>query len=174
MSSRISRILKREVVTVAEGRRLGRPEDIALDPEGHRVAYLVLARGALPDTSLVVPAGKVSSFDADALAIESLDSLLIAARDEEALRLLRRDEDFRRRPVLTSQGMNLGRVSEVLVDERGSVIEYRVRKGVLGRLMPARKVHPAELGTFGGEIAVVSQDTGEEQSTTSNGRRSET
>ncbi len=156
MPSKISRILKREVITVAEGRRLGRPEDIALDPEAHRIAYLVLARGALPDTSVVVPAGKVSSFDTDALAVDNLDCLLIAARDDEALRLLQRDQDFRRHPVLTSQGMDLGKVAGVLVDEHGHVIEYRVRKGILGWLMPARKVDPRDLGTFGGEVAVVS------------------
>jgi sporulation protein YlmC with PRC-barrel domain len=164
--SKLSRVVKRQVVTVAEGRRLGRPEGVALDPERHRVAYLVLARGALPDTSLVVAAEKVSSFDTDALAIDSLDSLLIAARDEEALRLLRRDEDFRRHPVLTSRGMKLGRVSGVVVDERGEVISYRVRKGIRGWLMPAQKVKPDELGTFGGEVAVVSGGTTDEPATT--------
>lgn len=163
MASKLSSVLKRDVVTVAEGRRLGRPEDVTLDPEAHRVAYLVLAKGAVVDTSIVAAAAKVSSFDTDALAIESLDALVIAARDEEALRLLQRYEDFRRHPVLTSRGEDLGRISAVLVDERGAVIEYRVRKGIIGWLMPARKVSPGDLGTFGGEVAVVSEANPKEQ-----------
>lgn len=160
MASKVEQILKRELVTAAEGRRLGKPEDVVLDPDRHEIAYLLVNRGAVHDTALVVQAEAVRSFGTDALAVDRLDSLTIAGRDPQALRLLERDVEFRRHPVLTSKGVDLGRIASIVVDERGHVLEYRVRKGLLGWLKPAQKVEPATLGTFGVEAAIVDEKRG--------------
>lgn len=154
MPSKLKSIRKRDAVTVAEGREVGRPADVLIDPERHEVSIVVLTRGALPDTSVIVHADRVRSFDSDTLAIEDLDSLKIAARDDEALTLMRRGLEFQGRPLLTSEGRRLGKIRQVVVDQEGRVIAYHVRRGLLGWLQPALRIEPVDLGTSGGEIAV--------------------
>lgn len=160
MSAKLKKIMRREVVTLSEGRRLGRPHDLLIDPEQHRIAVLVLSSGSVPDTSVIVRGSAVRSFESDTLAVESLDTLTIAACDEEILRLLNQGLRFRGRPLLGGGGRKLGRIVNVLVDERGSVTEYRVRKGILGFLRPATKIAPADLRTSGGEVAVLREPEG--------------
>jgi sporulation protein YlmC with PRC-barrel domain len=147
--------LKRDVVTLAEGRNLGRPTDILIDPRQHVVSLLVLARGHVPDSTLFVSASLVRSFDTDTLAIDSVDSLRIAATDENALALLKQALDFRGHPLIDSQGRKLGKVVQIRIDRDGNVLEYRARRGLLGWFAPRAKISPGQLGTPGGEMGVV-------------------
>ena len=155
MPTKLRKIERLLVVTLAEGRRLGRPADILVDPDQHRISVVVLAAGSVPETSVIVSADDVQSFETDTLAVESLASLRIAGQDETALQLLNRGLRLKGQPVLSARGEQLGRIRNVLVDEGGRVVQYRVRKGVLGFLRPAVRVDPATLRTTGGEMAVI-------------------
>lgn len=157
MAVKVRKILSKEIVTVAEGRALGNMVDLRIDPEAHRITILILAAGSVHDSSIVIDASSVRSFDADKIAVDDLDALKIAARDDNALDILSRGIHFRGREVMTSAGEKLGKVKEVIVDEHGVVTEYRLRKGLRGILLPAAKVAPAELGTAGGEVAVADE-----------------
>lgn len=159
MPKKLRKIEHLEVVTLAEGRRLGRPANILIDPDEHRVAVIVLSLGSVAETSVVVSAEDVQSFESDTLAVESLSALKVAAHDETALRLLNRGLRLTGQPVLSAKGEQLGRIRAVLVDARGTVTEYRVRKGLLGYLKPALRVDPAGLRTSGGEMAVVNRQS---------------
>ncbi len=160
MPIKVKKVLKKEIVTVAEGRALGRMVDVRIDPEGHRISYLILAAGSVHDSSIVIHASAVRSFEADRIAIDDLDALKIAARDEAALGVLNSDIQFRGREVMTATGQKLGKVKDVIVDAQGIVTEYRLRKGMKGILTPAAKVSPAELGTVSGEVAVADDTSG--------------
>jgi len=142
-------------VTLAEGRNLGRPAEVLIDPERHVASLVVLARGHVPDSTLFVAAGKVRSFDTDTLAIDSVDSLEIAATDPTALALLARGLDFRGHPLIDARGRKLGKVGQIRLDENGRVVEYRARRGLLGWLKPATKITPAQLRTAGAEMGVL-------------------
>ena len=157
MAIKLKTCLKREVVTIAEGRSLGRPADILIDPEHHVASLVVLARGHVPESTLFVPASAVRSFDTDTLAIDSLTSLRIAATDQDALALLEKGLHFRGHPLIDSQGRKLGKVVQIRLDEQGNVVEYRVRRGVLGWFTPRAKIDPRRLGTSGGEMGVVNE-----------------
>ena len=50
MAITLKKLLRREVVALDSGRALGRPADILVDPERHRVAVIVVTKGALPET----------------------------------------------------------------------------------------------------------------------------
>jgi sporulation protein YlmC with PRC-barrel domain len=154
LAVKLKALLKRDVVTLAEGRNLGRPADIVIDRERHVASLVVLARGNVPDATLFVSAEDVRSFDTDTLAIESLDSLKIAATDPAAMALLAPGRDFRDHPLIDARGTKVGKVVQIRLDERGRVVEYRARRGPLGWLKPATKIEPAELRAAEGEIAV--------------------
>lgn len=158
MASTLKSALKRDVVTLAEGRNLGRPTDILIDPARHVASLVVLAKGNVPDSTLFVPAGSVRSFDTDTLAVESLDALRIAATDQQALALLEAGIRFRGRPLIDSQGRKLGKIVRVQLDEHGNVLQYVARNGLLGWLKPRTKITPARLGTAGREMAVMREE----------------
>ena len=159
MAVKVKKVLKKEIVTVAEGRTLGQMVDLRIDPDAHRISILILAAGSVHDSSIVIHGRSVRSFDADRIAIDDLDALKIAARDSEALPILSRGIQFRGREVISSSGEKLGKVKEVMVDAQGVVTEYRLRKGLRGVLWPAAKVSPAELGSVRGEVAVAVDST---------------
>jgi uncharacterized protein YrrD len=142
-------------VTLAEGRNLGRPTDVLIDPQRHVASLVVLARGHVPDSTLFVDAAEVRSFDTDTLAVDSVDSLKIAAKDPAALALLTRGLDFQGHPLIDGRGRRLGKVVQIRLEEDGRVAEYRVRRGLLARLAPAKKIRPAELRTAGVEMGVL-------------------
>ncbi len=160
MAIKLSSCLKRDVVTIDEGRNLGRPTDILIDPERHVASLVVLARGHVPDSTLFAPASAVRSFDTDTLAIDSVDSLRIAATDEQALALLVKGLHFRGHPLIDSQGRKLGKVVQIRLDEHGNVVQYRARRGLLGWITPRAKISPEQLGTAGGEMGVVRKAEG--------------
>ena len=114
-----------------------------------------MARGNVPDATLFVDADDVRSFDTDTLAIESVDSLKIAATDAAAVALLAKGLDFRGRPLIDARGRKLGKVVQIRLDENGRVVDYRARRGLLGWLKPRRKIKPAQLRTAGGEMGVL-------------------
>jgi sporulation protein YlmC with PRC-barrel domain len=155
LAVKLKTILKRDVVTLAEGRNLGRPADILIDRERHVASLVVLAQGHVPETTLFVTAEEVRSFDTDTLAIDSLDSLKIAATDQAALALLTSGRAFRAHPLVDARGTKLGKVVQIRLDEHGRIVEYRARRRPLGWLKPATKIKPAQLRTAGGEIGVV-------------------
>ena len=155
LAVKLKTILKRDVVTLAEGRNLGPPTDVLIDPARHAASLVVLARGRAPESTLFVAAEEVRSFDTDTLAIDSVGSLKIAATDPAALALLARGLDFRGHPLIDGRGRKLGKVVQIRFEEDGRVAEYRVRRGLLGRLKPATKIRPAQLRTSGGEMGVL-------------------
>jgi uncharacterized protein YrrD len=155
MPTKLRKIGKRTVVTMKEGRLLGRPLDILVDPEAHKIAFLVLALGEALEATVVVRAENVHTFEGDTLPIESIALLEIAAHDERALALLANGFHMRGQPVLSAAGQQLGRIVSILVNDTGEVTEYRVRKGFLGRFRRALRVSPSSLRTMGGETAVL-------------------
>ena len=72
MAIKLRKLLKREVFVLAEGRSLGRPAELLVDPETDRVTLIVLSTGAVPELSVVAPARAVQSFESDTLALAGL------------------------------------------------------------------------------------------------------
>lgn len=150
---------KREVVAVAEGLVLGRPQQLIIDFEAHRVGVIVLQSGSTPETSLVIPASEVHSFGADTLAVNGLGSLDLAYRHAAALELMERAADLYRDPVVTTDGNRLGRVVEVDVDDAGLVAAYLVRHRWFGWFRRKLSFFPQQL-VRGEDVFVVPEGSG--------------
>jgi uncharacterized protein YrrD len=156
--SRIKECMKREVVCMAEGIKLGRPADILLDLDDHRVALILLSRARTPHLFLTVPASAVQSFDAATLPIGTIDDVTLAYRQPALMRFVERDIHMRGRDVLTSGGEIIGHVVDVDLDEQGNVRQYFVRKGLLDLLlMRKHPVLPSDLRTAGEQVAILEE-----------------
>ena len=66
--------------------------------------------------------------------------------------------------MITVDGHNVGRIVDVLLADDGTVIEYRVAKGLLRRLLRLTKaVMPSQLTTSGEHVAVMESSDGADE-----------
>lgn len=160
MAVSITDLEERSVVAVAEGLPLGRAADLLLDIDEHRLAYLVISAGSVPDTAVVAPASALAPLSGgDTLALHGLAALELAYRDQHALALLRRGLGLRDMAVVSDAGEGLGTVSDVELDDTGAVVAYVVKRGGMGRLLRAVKIAPAEVRSVG-QVMTVSRAAG--------------
>lgn len=148
-----------EVVTLAEGLRLGRPAQLLMDVDDHRLAYVVVAGGAVPDTAVIAHAEAISSIGTDTLALHGLAALELAFRDQRALELMRRSLVLPGLAVVTDAGEELGEIGDVELDEKGAVVSYHVRRSGMGRLLRAHRVPPADVRSVG-QVMTVARPAG--------------
>ena len=154
----LNRLYELNVVAVAEGLQLGRPSDLLIDIDDHRLAYIVVAAGIVPDTAIVAPATAIASIAGDALAIHGLAALQLAFREQRALELIRRGLRLVDLPVVTDGGDELGTVQDVELDEQGAVLNNVVRRSGVGRLLRNHRVPPNEVRTIG-QVMTIARPT---------------
>ncbi len=168
MPRTIRQSLKYDVFAIEQGIRLGRPQDMLIDPEKHRVAVVLLVHKGLPQVATVIRAEEVGSFAEDTLPVPGLSSVHLAYQLPGSVELLERGLHFRGRDVITDAGHNFGRIIDVLLDDDGRVIHYRVAKGLLRRLLRLTKpVTPSQIQTSGEHVAVIQSDAEPESDETS-------
>ena len=111
------------VVTLANGEKLGKIDDIVFDPKTGRVTGFFVDRGGLFSKPKFLPTGDVKSLGDDALTLESETALLdgpsaltgeLAAKTAENL------------PVLNPSGTVLGKVQDISVDTLSFTIPYLI------------------------------------------------
>ena len=158
MTITLNALYELNVVAVAEGLQLGRPRDLLIDVDDHRLAYIVVAAGIVPDTAIVAPADAIASMAGDALAIHGLAALQLAFREQRALELIRRGLRLVDLPVVTDGGEELGTVQDVELDEQGAVLNYVVRRPGVGRVLRAHRVPPNEVRTVG-QVMTIARPT---------------
>jgi hypothetical protein len=143
---------------MAEGRNLGPPNRILIDPVRHRVAAVVMVSHPVRELSVYFRASAVASFDNDSLAVEALSHLHVAPADEFVLALLaeRRLHD---RSVFSSEGREMGHIADATFDAEGNVLEYWVRRKRLGLARPRLKIHPDAMTAPPGHLAIVDHES---------------
>lgn len=152
--AQLRRLLRREILAVDSGREIGRPSDFLVDPKKHEVALVVLSYGSIPETAVVAPATAVESFDTDALALDSIESLQLAVHDKHLLEQLEQGIQLRHRLVFSHEGSRIGTIVAIDVDAKGHVVEYRLRRPRFGLFRPRFSLKPAQIDRLGADVVV--------------------
>lgn len=151
---RLSALTKREILATGEGKTIGRPVDILVDPSRHQVSLVVMSVGVVPELSVVIPAAAIGKFDQDALTVPSLKDAHLAVHSESLVSALEAGLQLKRRTVFTKDGQRLGSIDGIDVDGAGNVTSYRVRKPRLGLIRRRLALSPADVSGLGAEFAV--------------------
>jgi sporulation protein YlmC with PRC-barrel domain len=115
------------VVSMADGVRIGRVEDVLFDTVALRIAALALTTTG---GRSILPFSSVRSIGADAVTVESESSAQVAAVEVSAGNVLRGLDDLMGLKVVTGQGNHIGDVREVLVDQAsGTLTELEAHRG---------------------------------------------
>jgi uncharacterized protein YrrD len=152
---RLSELVGRPVVAQDAGARVGQVADLLAD--GERIIGIVLA-GGIVASEQVLPFADVQKLGEDTVLAASAAGVLDARQWAKTGTAAQRLGSLRRRQVLTTAGHILGVVSDVYVDESGSVSGYEVESRGFGGLVKRHRMLPAAGVTVGPSALVVSQE----------------
>lgn len=142
---RASELDGRAVVDLDAAEKLGRIEQVILNPDARRVAGFVVARGGSlfgPSAHVVVPASAVHAVGPDAVTVHhaALD------RTDADVETLPRTSDIVGRKVVSTEGRLLGIIDDILInDTDGRIVGYELADGdgaaKLGHLFGTHREH---------------------------------
>ena len=120
-------VIGKTILSLEEGVRLDKINDLVVDPEGRRVVALVVSEGGFMSSSKVVPIGDVSSFGKDAVVIASSSSIISATADADLRELVEREDKILGKTVFTTSGDKQGSIADIYFQEStGEVVGYEI------------------------------------------------
>ena len=138
------------VVSMSEGTRLGRVDDVVIGPQGLRVVAL---RVSGPDQTFVIPFDKIAQIGADAVTVESSRVAQVVGKGDPISDLPGLDQ-LTKLKVVDASGALVGVVGGIDVDvATGRVLSLAVRKGgMLGLGVTTTTVSADAVQTVGPEL----------------------
>ena len=155
---KVSELVGKSIVSAASGEHLGKVSDVLVDQQSHRVLGFVIGGGLMGSEHVLLHAD-VQAMGADAVVARS-GTGVVGARDwrEQGVAAARTSTLTDRR-VLTNSGRALGKVHDVLLDDRGAAVEaFEVSVPSLGGLVHKHTILPHVAGMTIGADAVLVPD----------------
>ncbi len=152
-------LLNKPVISIDDGRMLGRVQDLYIDPEMNMVAGLYLgSQGLIKRRAQLIDRENIVVFGVDAILARTAD---IVTDDHEypPAKLWQRRDDITGREVNTPGGTKLGIAGDLVVDENGTITAVALsRTFVEGPLAEKRAIDRRFILDSGGEDSHMSAD----------------
>ena len=152
---RVNELLGKEVFKQDTGEKLASVKEVILDDDTRLVVALIVDGGLLQRDG-VVRWTSVANV-ADVVAVRGGETLQDLGSDPEVSRLRRHSRKAEGKEIVTEGGEKVGEVSDLFIGERGEVLGYEVKSGLVKDLT-GRKFLPIEKVRSSGEDAVVATD----------------
>lgn len=156
---RSEEILELAVISIEDGKEIGRVSDLVINPAKGSVEYLVIDNGSRYTGVKILPFKLVEGVGEYAVTIQSLSSITDLADEPDVNGLLEKNVRVKGTKVLTKKGKLIGSVSEFLIDEsnEGKIAACEitpVNGGTGGGMIPADNII-----TFGKDVLVVGEES---------------
>ena len=151
----INDLLGKEVFNQDTGEKLASVEEVIFDDDTRRVVALIVDGGLLQGAGVVRWASVANV--ADVVALRGGEAPHDLGSDPEVSELRRRSDKAEGKEIVTEEGEKVGEVSDLFIGERGEVLGYEVKSGLVKDLT-GRKFLPVEKVRSSGEDAVVATD----------------
>lgn len=147
------------VVTLEEGKEIGRIRGLVVNPESGNIAALLVQRGSIFPEQKVIPYPRVVSVGNNALTVQKASSAERLASLPQILNLVKENVQLKGSRVITEEGTALGHVVEYLVDPATGKIEaFEISGNLAENLWKGKAFLPAEeVRTIGKDVLVVRQ-----------------
>ncbi len=171
---RSRQFLSLPVVTLEEGKEIGRIRGLVVDPACGEVAALLVQRGSIFPEQKVIPYPRVVSVGSSALTVQKASNAERLASLPQILTLIKENVQLKGSRVITEGGAALGHVVEYLVDPgTGKIEAFEVSGNPAESLWKGKAFLPAEeVRTIGKDVLVVRQGA-EKTLTKSDGKLAE-
>ena len=138
------------IVTSESGEQLGKAADLLVSKDGHRIVGVVVSSGMLNSEKGVLPFHDVRSLGGDVIVANGREPLL----DHEGWQAQRvetvRSSHLLHKRVVTTDGRDVGRLSELCIDEgSGTITGFEIAEPAFAGLVQHRRVIDAS-----GEIVI--------------------
>jgi uncharacterized protein YrrD len=122
-------IIGKPLVTIQHGEIIGRVKDVLIDPERYEVAALVVPGKLLSRKTMVLPRSQVHVFGADVILVKSNEVMVRDDTLENVSSLIAARRQLKGQAVVTEQGLRVGIVDDLYIDEGGRVVSKRIPLG---------------------------------------------
>lgn len=156
----IKELKGKAVVDVNTGEKLADVADTMIDPNGPRVAAVVISVGDfLQPEYQYISSDDVQVWGHDVILVRSHDVFVPETHFAGGEDWLKTSDYLRRRTVVDSNGTKLGQVNDILVDEHGQFTGYRLGQvEIEGPLAESKYIPASATHSIGPDYVIV--DTG--------------
>ncbi len=150
---KVDDMLGREVFNQDTGEKLASVEEVIFD-DGTRSVVALLVKGGLLQSPGVMRWSSVANV-ADVVVVRGDGALGVLHSDPEVSALRRRSRKAEGKEAITREGEKVGEVSDVLVDDRGAVLGFEVKRGLVRDLAGREQVPIREIVSHGRDAILV-------------------
>lgn len=148
------------IINLADGKKIGQVDDILVDPKTLRVSGLVVNRGGMLDRETrIVPASGVEKWGIDAILVRDANVFRSESELPDRESWLSSSDKLNGLSIVNTEGEKIGQIDDVLIDDRGQIVAYRVSSGgsLLGEAR-TREIPAQATRTLGGDVAIFEVD----------------
>ncbi|RJR25986.1 hypothetical protein C4578_00355 [Candidatus Microgenomates bacterium] len=164
MARKASDVIGLKVISLDKGEEVGEINDIIYDPVSQRIKAFLLDEGGWFSEAKVIPFEGIEKIGEDAATINSSQKIEKASDVPDPYSSVsERNSKIRKMNVVSENGNNIGKVSDVIFDEQsGEVIEYEITKGPIEDLKTGRnKISKEDISRVGQDDIIVKSEAEE-------------
>jgi uncharacterized protein YrrD len=149
-------MIGRPIVTLQHGEIIGKVKDILIDPDQYEIAALVLPGKLFSRKTMVLPRHQVHVFGRDVILVKSNEAMPRDNTLENVSSLVAVLKQMKGRAVVTEDGERIGIVDDVLIDEKGRVVSYALRRvAVEGPIAKLKRIPLDFTRSMGPDVIIV-------------------
>ena len=149
-------MIGKPLVTIQHGEIIGKVKDVLIDPERYEIAALVVPGKLFSRKTMVLPRSEVHVFGADVILVKSNE---VTVRDdtlENVSSLIAARKQLKGQAVVTEQGLRVGIVDDLYIDEGGRVVSYALSKVyVKGPIASSKQIPLGHTRSLGLDVVIV-------------------
>ena len=149
-------LIGKPLITITRGEIIGKVKDVLIDPESYEIAALVLPGKMFSRKTMVLARHLVHVFGRDVILVKSNE---VMARDDTlkgVSSLLGVSRQMKGQEIVTEQGVRIGIVGDVLVNETGKVVSYDLaRVFIEGPISESRQIPLEATRSLGPDVIIV-------------------
>ena len=149
---RVNELLGKEVFDQDTGEKLAGVKEVIFDDDTQRVVALLVDGGLLQSDS-VVKWDSVANV-ADVVALRGGAAPHDLGSDPEVSELRRRSREAEGKEIVTEDGQKVGEVSDLFIGERGEVLGYEVKSGLVKDLAGRKFLAVGKVRSSGGDAVI--------------------
>ncbi len=147
------------VFSIIDGMKLGRVEELVINPEAGKVDFILISNGNRYADARVLPYNFVMGVGADAVTTESEKQLSSINENTSAANLIMKNISVKGNRVLTNKGNLIGIVSEYEIDEQNGKITQLEYKTIPDESQ-IEVIQAENVVTYGLDVIVIKEMTG--------------
>jgi len=149
-------IIGKPMITIQHGEMIGKVKDVLIDPDQYEIAALVLPGKLFSRKTMVLPRHQVHVFGVDAILVKSNEAMPRDNTLENVSSLIAVSKQMKGQEVVTEQGIKIGIIDDVLIDEKGRMVSYALTKvSVAGPVAKTKQIPLSFTRTLGPDVIIV-------------------